>query len=181
MTKKLLISEGCCSQFIYPRSLLESQQYDVSKANSLDEDKMILRNEKNELVLGDTLSENSNGRVFCRQIKANHEPGKMTKLLLSSLVVESDLRCGLEFGVDGFIAKPYSDYKLWSSIEQVLNQKNFLSGNASKGKIDFKNEGQVCQFNVCDSQVDRLLLSACKNTNDKNNKLISANLYTFDH
>ena len=104
---------------------MTSAGYDTFEANNGEDCLKLAAEHKPDLILLDVVLPDIDGKEVCRRIKSNTETKNIYVVLLSSIKTESDSQAeGLEYGADGYIARPIPNRELLARVKSILKLKN---------------------------------------------------------
>ena len=93
--------------------------------------KLLLTNEKYDLVISDVLMPEMDGLAMLRQLKANPNISDIPVILLTSKTEVSDRLEGLKKGADAYLAKPFNMEELHILIDNLVDNVRRLRGKFS--------------------------------------------------
>ena len=124
----------------YPiRELLETMledDYDVIKAESAEEARLILR-EPVDLIILDIMMPNFDGYAFCKELKSGIATKHIPILILTAKHQISDLQPAIDAGADEYLTKPFDDEYLLKRIKIMIHRFP---------EADIPEQGRLLQF-----------------------------------
>ena len=115
------------------RDFLEKRNYEVLEAKDGEEAVDIFFDSKNiSLVILDVMMPKMNGFEVCKEIRAYSE---VPIIMLTAKSDEKDELAGFEYGVDEYIAKPFSPKIFMARVEAVLRRAQKLDDTIEAGNI----------------------------------------------
>jgi two-component system cell cycle sensor histidine kinase/response regulator CckA len=104
--------------------IMTSAGYDTFEANNGEDCLKLAVEHKPDLILLDVVLPDIDGKEVCRRIKSNPETADIYVVLVSGIKTESDSQAeGLEYGADGYIAKPIPNRELLARVKAMLRLK----------------------------------------------------------
>jgi two-component system, OmpR family, phosphate regulon response regulator PhoB len=103
--------------------------YEVSEAASSKDARVILADQRPDLMLVDWMLPDMSGLELTRQIKRDPGTRDVPIIMLTARAAEGDKVAGLDGGADDYMTKPFSPRELLSRINAVLRR----SGVAEEG------------------------------------------------
>lgn len=101
--------------------LVKGLGYSVIEASDGAECKRLLAEELPDLVLLDVILPDMDGRQLCKDIKSNPDLAHIFVVLTSGMKTSSsDQADGLEFGADGYIARPVSNREFKARVRAMV-------------------------------------------------------------
>lgn len=119
----ILIVEDSRTQARQIEMIVRPLGYQVRTALSGEEALSILGQGRPVLVISDILMPEMDGYQLCRRIKEDKRFREVPVILLTQLSDPNEVIRGLESGADDFIVKPYSEERLITRINALLNMK----------------------------------------------------------
>lgn len=119
----ILIVEDSRTQAKQIEMILKPLGYRVRTALSGEEALSILGQGRPVLVISDILMPEMDGYQLCKRIKEDKRFKEVPVILLTQLSDPNEVIRGLESGADDFIVKPYSEERLFTRINTLLNTK----------------------------------------------------------
>ncbi len=115
------------------RDFLEKRNYEVLEAKDGEEAVDIFFDSKDiALVILDVMMPKMNGFEVCKEIRTYSQ---VPIIMLTAKSDEKDELSGFEYGVDEYIAKPFSPKILIARVEAVLRRSLVLEDMIEAGKI----------------------------------------------
>ena len=133
--KKVLVIDDQYSIREFLETVLE-EQYDVIKAESAVEARLILR-ESVDLIILDIMMPNFDGYAFCRELKQSLATKHIPILVLTAKHQMSDLQPAVDAGADEYLTKPFDD-------EYFVKRVKILTGRIKEDDIPPK--GKLLNF-----------------------------------
>ena len=103
---------------------LESEGFDVRRAENGEEAILLVAEALPDLVILDWMMPLLSGIEVCRQLKTREDTRNIPVIMLSARSEEVDTVRGLETGADDYVVKPYSQEK----IHDVVNNYAMVHG-----------------------------------------------------
>ena len=104
--------------------IMTSAGYDTFEANNGEDCLKLAVEHKPDLILLDVVLPDIDGKEVCRRIKSNPETANIYVVLVSGIKTESDSQAeGLEYGADGYIARPIPNRELLARVKAILRLK----------------------------------------------------------
>lgn len=100
---------------------LELEGYDVLAAHHGEEAVDIALNEHPDLVICDIMMPRMDGYQTARQLKGDPSTEDIPIVFLSAKAQQSDIEKGEEFGVQGYLTKPFDPNELLELVERLVN------------------------------------------------------------
>jgi PAS domain S-box-containing protein len=123
-TTRILIIEDDQHVRAATARVLKTAGYDVIEAATGNGGLAMAKSHRPDLVLLDVILPDLNGLDVCRQIKSNPLLSRIMVIQTSSTEVSSERQSlGLEFGADGYIARPVSNRELVARVHAMLRIK----------------------------------------------------------
>jgi len=98
--------------------------YQTFEVNNGEDCLKLAAEHKPDLILLDVVLPDIDGMEVCRRIKSDPETANICVVLLSSIHTESDSQAkGLEYGADGYIARPIPNRELVARVKSILRLK----------------------------------------------------------
>lgn len=101
---------------------LESEGYQVTRAENGEEALILIKEETPDLIVLDWMLPNVSGIEVCRQLKTRQETRTVPIIMLSARSEEVDRVRGLETGADDYVVKPYSVGELMARVRLQLRR-----------------------------------------------------------
>lgn len=124
----------------YPlRELLETlfeDEYEVIKAESATEARLILRDPVNLIIL-DIMMPNFDGYAFCKELKESIATKHIPVLILTAKHQRSDLQPAIDAGADEYLTKPFDDEYLLKRVKILIDRIP---------ESDIPEQGKLLQF-----------------------------------
>lgn len=118
---KILIVDDDPDILLATVKVVASQGYTVLQATTGDGCKMLLKETVPDLILLDVELPDMNGTDLCRDIKSNPLFKDIFIVMTSGMRTSSlEQACGLEFGADGYIARPISNRELKARVNAMV-------------------------------------------------------------
>lgn len=111
---------------------LLNSTYRIYTATNGKEGLAILMQEEIDLVISDIMMPGMDGLEFCRLVKGQLETSHIPIVLLTAKNREEDRAEAYDAGADGFITKPFSMNVLHARINNLLKQRERISGDFKK-------------------------------------------------
>jgi DNA-binding response OmpR family regulator len=131
MERKILIIDDNVDFADSIKIILESANYKVDVANSVDEaDKKLKDNVPDMIVLDVIMQKGAEGIIFSRKLKKDSRLNKVPVIMLTSMTkqtgfkfVEKDPRNPVFLPVDEFLEKPVAPGVLLDKVKKLLEKK----------------------------------------------------------
>ena len=117
---KILIVDDDQALSDITKDMLESYDYEVEQAGSVDEAFTLLTDNRYDLIILDINLPDGNGIEFLREVKT--ENGALPVILVSANDTDADIVAGLEQGADDYITKPFSLSVLRARVNTQLRK-----------------------------------------------------------
>ncbi|MBU2599235.1 response regulator [bacterium] len=104
------------------KKVLELKNYEVITA-STGKEALERINETIDIVLLDIMLPDLMGYDVCEIIKENPALKKIPVIMLSAKTQMSDIRKGLDIGVEMYITKPFDPFNIPEQLEDILQRK----------------------------------------------------------
>ena len=101
---------------------LESEGYDVRRAENGEEAMLLVAEALPDLVILDWMMPLLSGIEVCRQLKTRDDTRSIPVIMLSARSEEVDAVRGLETGADDYVVKPYSMRELMARVKTQLRR-----------------------------------------------------------
>lgn len=101
---------------------LESEGYDVRRAENGEEAMLLVAEALPDLVILDWMMPLLSGIEVCRQLKTRDDTCNIPVIMLSARSEEVDAVRGLETGADDYVVKPYSMRELMARVKTQLRR-----------------------------------------------------------
>lgn len=101
---------------------LESEGFQVARAENGEEALILVEEQAPDLIVLDWMLPNVSGIEVCRQLKARTETRNVPIIMLSARAEEVDRVRGLETGADDYVVKPYSVVELMARVRTQLRR-----------------------------------------------------------
>lgn len=101
---------------------LESEGYDVRRAENGEEAMLLVAEALPDLVILDWMMPLLSGIEVCRQLKTRDDTRNIPVIMLSARSEEVDAVRGLETGADDYVVKPYSMRELMARVKTQLRR-----------------------------------------------------------
>lgn len=101
---------------------LESEGFDVSRAENGEEALLLVEEEAPDVIVLDWMMPNLSGIEVCRRLKIRPETRSIPIIMLSARSEEVDRVRGLETGADDYVIKPYSVLELMARVRSHLRR-----------------------------------------------------------
>ncbi|MGL4773578.1 MAG: response regulator transcription factor [Clostridium sp.] len=119
MAKILLVEDDISLGYALEFSLVD-EGYDVLRANSLQESKVLFENNMFDLILLDVNLPDGSGYDFCKFVR---EKSQVPIIFLTALDDEVNIVMGLEIGGNDYLTKPFGFRELQARIKVQLRSK----------------------------------------------------------
>lgn len=119
---------------------LLSPNYKLFTATTGKEGLEIIGQEDIDLIVSDIMMPEMDGIEFCKQMKGSLETSHIPIVLLTAKNREEDRAEAYDAGADGFITKPFNLSVLHARINNLLKQKERVSGDFKKQLVFETNE-----------------------------------------
>jgi CheY-like chemotaxis protein len=120
MKKKVLIADDQPSLRLLVSATLASDELDIMEAADGDEAWEMIESQRPDLALLDIQMPGRSGLELAHAIRGSRDLTHTRIILLTSKAQQSDVRAGLEAGVDHYLTKPFSPLELLDEVERVL-------------------------------------------------------------
>ena len=134
----LLIEDN--EDLLHLMTRLLSPTYKVYTAVTGKEGMEVIDREEIDLVVSDIMMPEMDGIEFCKQLKGHLETSHIPVVLLTAKNREEDRADAYDAGADGFIMKPFNLSVLHARINNLLKQKERMSGDFKKQLVFEANE-----------------------------------------
>ena len=105
--------------------IMKGAGYETLEASNGADCLKLATDHKPDLILLDVVLPDIDGMEVCRRIKSDPETANISVVLLSSIHTESDSQAkGLEYGADGYIARPIPNRELIARVKSILRFKS---------------------------------------------------------
>ena len=101
---------------------LESEGFEVSRAENGEEALLLVDEDAPDIVVLDWMMPNLSGIEVCRRLKISPETREIPVIMLSARSEEVDRVRGLETGADDYVIKPYSVLELMARVRNQLRR-----------------------------------------------------------
>jgi two-component system phosphate regulon response regulator PhoB len=122
MGAKILIVEDEAALVVLLRYNLEAEGHVVRVATTGEEAKLLLAEERPDLVILDWMLPGLSGIEICRQIRAKPETRDLPVIMLTARGEEGDRIRGLATGADDYVVKPFSVAELMARVKAILRR-----------------------------------------------------------
>ena len=102
--------------------LLETQGYDVVKAQNGKDGIQLAVDKTPALILCDVMMPSINGFSVLHSVKSMPELSSIPFIFISALAEQKYIKMGLEKGADRFLTKPFKSEELFSAINQLIGK-----------------------------------------------------------
>lgn len=102
------------------RMTLEFKGFQVIEASDGAHGLTLARSSRPDLVLLDVMMAGIDGLTVAHRMKAEPALASIPVVMLSALGQPSDVRAGLDTGVQGYLVKPFSPRELLALVERLL-------------------------------------------------------------
>jgi len=113
---------------------LESEGFDVRRAENGEEAMLLVAEALPDLVILDWMMPLLSGIEVCRQLKTREDTRDIPVIMLSARSEEVDTVRGLETGADDYIVKPYSMRELMARVRTQLRR---VRPSSTGGQLSF--------------------------------------------
>lgn len=120
---KVLVVDDAPEMVRLLRSLLKSQGYEVSAAESGPEALKLARAQRPDVILLDVMMPEMDGIEVCRRLKADGELCTIPVILATAKDSDGDVVKGLDAGADDYVAKPFNREILAARIRAAVRVK----------------------------------------------------------
>ena len=110
---------------------LESEGFDVRRAENGEEAMLLVAEALPDLVILDWMMPLLSGIEVCRQLKTREDTRQIPVIMLSARSEEVDTVRGLETGADYYVVKPYSMRELMARVRTQLRRVRPASAGAA--------------------------------------------------
>ena len=110
---------------------LESEGFDVRRAENGEEAMLLVAEALPDLVILDWMMPLLSGIEVCRQLKTREDTRQIPVIMLSARSEEVDTVRGLETGADDYVVKPYSMSELMARVRTQLRRVRPASAGAA--------------------------------------------------
>ena len=110
---------------------LESEGFDVRRAENGEEAILLVAEALPDLIILDWMMPLLSGIEVCRQLKTREDTRNIPVIMLSARSEEVDTVRGLETGADDYVVKPYSMRELMARVRTQLRRVRPASSGAS--------------------------------------------------
>ena len=128
--ERILIIEDDEETRLYLEEML-SPSYKIMSARDGDSGLQRALTELPDLVLTDIVMPGTNGLQILKRIKNNSNTTHIPVILLTSNTSMDDRLKGLENGADGYIVKPFNIEELFTTIDNILKNRQRIRGKFS--------------------------------------------------
>ena len=101
---------------------LQSEGFQVAKADTGDEALLLVEEERPDVIILDWMLPGVSGIEVCRRLKSNAETRSIPVIMLTARSEEADRVRGLETGADDYVVKPYSVAELMARVRTQLRR-----------------------------------------------------------
>ncbi|HCT34906.1 MAG: phosphate regulon transcriptional regulatory protein PhoB [Roseobacter sp.] len=115
---------------------LESEGFDVRRAENGEEAILLVAEALPDLIILDWMMPLLSGIEVCRQLKTREDTRNIPVIMLSARSEEVDTVRGLETGADDYVVKPYSMRELMARVRTQLRRVRPASSGASLSYAD---------------------------------------------
>ncbi len=147
--------------------IMTSAGYDTFEANNGEDCLKLAVEHKPDLILLDVVLPDIDGLEVCRRIKSNTETKNIYVVLVSGIKTESDSQAeGLEYGADGYIARPIPNRELLARVKALLRvkaaenrlrerEKNFevITDVVHDAIIQIDDKGEISSWNPASEKI----------------------------
>ena len=158
--RRILIVEDSPTQAAALDALLESADYAVDIARSVEAALARLGKDSVDLVISDVVMPGMSGYDLSRAIKAREDLRDIPIVLLTSLADPLDIIRGLECGADNYLTKPYEHNQLLARITGVFENHALRRNRPRTGRVDITFLGTHFTITSEKEQILDLLLSS---------------------
>ena len=123
MPTRILVVEDSATQAMALCTVLEEQNFAVTRVSRGEHALAHLEHGTVDLVLSDIVMPGMSGYDLCREIKSDPRLAHLPVVLLTSLSDPLDIVRGLECGADNYVTKPYDPEYLCARIRHVLDRQ----------------------------------------------------------
>lgn len=139
MRKNILIVEDSPTQAQMAKMILENEGYDVYTAENGEVGLKMAIEKQPDLIIADIIMPIMDGYEMIKRLRHNTTTSSIPILILTTKDKPMDIMKGLEVGADYYLTKPYEEYDLVSSVENIFKGIQGESQDQSVLK-DFDNE-----------------------------------------
>ncbi len=125
---RILCLDDCPPLLIAMGKILRSEGYDSLTTTSSHEAWELLHTAAIDLLIQDLVRSDIDGFEFCRRMQSDKDIRDIPVILVTASRLEPDVVT--DFGVDGYITKPFDPQDLLSAVASVL-AKSRLSNRAT--------------------------------------------------
>ena len=118
--KRVLIADDDERLRALVRLTLDTGEVELLEAADGDTALAVARAEQPDVVLLDWAMPRLAGIDVCRRLKADPATAAMKVVMLTGRTLDFDRRAAVEAGVDGYIVKPFSPFRLLNRIGALL-------------------------------------------------------------
>src|SRR3989338_4412579 len=118
--KKVLVIDDQYPLREFLETLLE-EHYDVTKAESAAEARLILH-ESVDLIILDIMMPNFDGYAFCKELKQSLETKHIPVLVLTAKHLMTDLQPAVDAGADEYLTKPFDDEYFMKRVKILVER-----------------------------------------------------------
>ena len=123
-TAKILIVDDQIDALRGVSRIMRGAGYETFEASNGTDCLKLAAEHKPDLILLDVVLPDIDGMEVCKRIKSDPETADIYVILLSSIHTESDSQAkGLEYGADGYIARPIPNRELVARVKSILRLK----------------------------------------------------------
>ncbi len=116
--KKILIVEDDTDILDAIQIILERENYEVLATTKGEETYRKVNEYKPDLIILDVLISGSDGRIICKNLKADTHTSSIPVIMMSAH--PSAVKEYVQFGADDFLAKPFETEELLQAIKKNL-------------------------------------------------------------
>ena len=116
----------------YVGSALQADNYQILTASDGVEALEVLQSQPVDLILADIAMPGMNGYQLYERVCQNPEWVRIPFVILTSRIMDSDIRFGKELGVDDYLVKPIRVEDLLAAVRGKLRHAQRLEGAASQ-------------------------------------------------
>jgi CheY-like chemotaxis protein len=122
MSRKILVVDDNLDSIMILRSILETNGFGVSVAQSGREALALLTHDLPDVILLDVMMPEMSGFEVLEKIKATHATSKIPVILVTAKMQDEDVMTGYQYGADYYITKPCTAKQLLYGIGLVLDR-----------------------------------------------------------
>ena len=124
MNKALVVDDSLMMREVL-EVYLQSADFIVEKACSVEEAQQILANFQPDLIILDVVMDGKSGFEYCLQLKRNRVTCSIPIIICSSKSTQADLILGELIGADAYLAKTVGQEEFVNKAQQLTGQPTY--------------------------------------------------------